>query len=104
MQEDCEWEEDFIEQHTSNPSLNANDYYFQQGHDPTGGGLDFFTIVPKQWFDRTGTQLDEEEVVPPALLPNGFYELQEGDYEYDGDQTSGRYLLISAGFIEKKMF
>jgi hypothetical protein len=97
------FEEEFGERHTNNPSMNAADYYFQQANDPTQG-LDYFAIVPKEWFDKMGCMWDDENSVPQALLPPGFEELTDSQYEYNGNPGRGRLTLLSNGFIEKKMF
>jgi len=97
------WEEEFVERHTTNPSMNPADYYFQQGHDAQQG-LDFFTIVPAEWYDKTGSAWDDNDSVPPNILPPGFEELAESEYEYNGNTGRGKLTLISNGFVEKKMF
>lgn len=101
LEEDKDWEEIFGDEHESNPSMNPVDYYFQTGR---ADGMDFFTMVPKEYFDKMGCALSQGDVVPPSILPPKFDELSEAEYGYNGNAQQGRLVLISVGFIEKKMF
>jgi hypothetical protein len=84
-------------------SKQPSDFYFCIGND----GLEYadtsenyFLITSKAYFDKTHC-LDDRSGQPDRLLPDGFYELSESMYEYDGiDVQEGRNLLLIAGFIE----
>ena len=58
-----------------------------------------FWIVEKEFWDET-QELDTDSDTLEDDLPKGFYRLAESVYEYDGDPTQGRALLLAAGFIE----
>jgi hypothetical protein len=95
------WEEIFVEQHELNPSANPADYYFQLDNNPQDG--DYFMITPKAYFDKTGALLDMEDCVPSTVLPPGFDELSDSNYQYNGAAARGRFALLTNGLIEKKM-
>lgn len=98
------WEEDFRDRFASNPSTNPADYYFQMDPDPDDPSNYYFTINPKEYFDKTGALFDDGSEAIEVVLPPGFNELQEGMYEFSGNYGRGRLTLLSNGFIEKKMF
>jgi hypothetical protein len=76
----------------------GSDFYFAHAEDELiEGGV--YTIVPKKYWDKNKRLLDENQIAAD-LLPNGFFELSEGMYEYDGKSNEGKELLINAGFIE----
>ena len=92
---------EFVDSHELNPSMNTRGYYFQVGF---ADGEYFFTITPKQYYDMTGAIYDQGDAVPLNILPNDFSESAESEYYYDGNHQAGRNLLLTSGFIEKKMF
>ena len=60
-------------------------------------------ITPKAYFDKVGALLDMEECIPASILPPGFDELTDSNYQYNGAAARGRLALLSNGFVEKKM-
>ncbi len=70
-------------------------YYFAMlvNHDPIA-----FIIVGKQFWKENKAWDDSGDEV--ENLPDGFYELEESAYEYEGDSAEGFKKLIEAGFIE----
>jgi hypothetical protein len=59
-----------------------------------------FAITPKEHFDSEGTLLDEG--LDEADVPDGFYELGESTYEFDGDLEDARAVLTSSPDFEEK--
>ena len=82
--------------------LKPSDFYFQAGHDIMNN-VYYFTIVPKPYYDANKCQSDFA-LGHLSVIPPGFDELAESDFEYNGDHVLGRQILLQAGFIEKKMF
>jgi len=78
-----------------------SDFYFQLCYTPDSltATDNYFMITPKEYFDSEGG-LSDESGVADDIVPDGFYELQESTYEYDGDALEGRGMLLSLGFIE----
>jgi hypothetical protein len=66
-----------------------------------------FAITPKEYFDRTGAMSDQgygSEDFPEGSVPEGFYELQESEFEFDGTRKEAEALLrADPHFEEKKM-
>lgn len=62
-----------------------------------------FFITPKKFYDKNGCLSDKNNVVPKNVLPNGFFELAESTYEYDGLIAEGKESLLKAGFIEHQL-
>lgn len=76
--------------------MEPKDFYFQLTHQASGS---FFSITPKAVYDLDGC-LSDESGVADEVLPEGFYELSESTYEYDGPVETGRQLLIDIGMKE----
>ncbi len=76
--------------------MQPKDFYFEyskQAEEPC------FLITPRTYYDLEGV-LSDESGVADAVVPEGFYELAESMYEYDGNIEHGRQLLLDAGFQE----
>jgi hypothetical protein len=76
--------------------MEPKDFYFQLVHQASGS---FFLITPKTVYDLD-VCLSDESGVADEILPDGFYELTESTYEFDGDLERGRQLLIGLGLKE----
>jgi len=76
--------------------MEPKDFYFQLVHQASSS---FFLITPKVIYDLDGC-LSDESGVADEVLPDGFYELTESTYEYDGNLETGRQLLIGLGMKE----
>ena len=76
--------------------MEAKDFYFELCRKETDS---YFLITPKSYYDKEGG-LSDESGVADAVVPEGFYELAESMYEYDGNPETGRQLLIDAGMKE----
>jgi hypothetical protein len=78
--------------------MKPRDFYFQlcQGDDFPGH---YFMITPKDYFDSEGA-LSDESGIADDVVPEGFGELSESTYEYDGDPLEGRRNLLALGFTE----
>ena len=78
------------------------DYYFKQGIDTTMvPPEDYFIITPKAYFDTKNCVYDSfMPGIEPVLTANGFFEMSECMFEYNGTATAGHALLLSLGFIE----
>lgn len=76
--------------------MQAKDFYFQLVRQMSGN---FFLITPISLYDIDGI-LSDESGVADEVLPEGFYELTESTYEYQGTPETGRQLLIDIGMKE----
>lgn len=77
--------------------MEAKDFYFELCKKETDSY--YFLITPKSYYDKEGC-LSDESGIADAVVPKGFFELQESMYEYDGMSEEGRHLLIGAGMKE----
>ena len=61
-------------------------------------------IVERTFWEENGV-LDGDGIgVLEDMLPEGFYELTESVYEFDGDTEDARAKLKAIGLEEKKLF
>lgn len=74
--------------------MRTSDYYFNV--------LDFGTtcavISSRATWDNEG-RVDDESL-PDSLVPDGFEELAESQFEFDGSVDEARDRLLAAGFVE----
>lgn len=77
--------------------MEGKEFYFQLVRE--GCKKPFFLITPKKYYDTEGCLSDESGVASEAL-PEGFSELLESHYEFDGNPDAGRQYLLDAGFEE----
>ena len=67
-----------------------------------------FTITPKGVFDATGYASDKgygSEDFPEGCMPEGFYELMESEFEFNGTREEAEALLrADPRFEERQMF
>lgn len=98
---------------------NPADFYFQMCLAGTvkddDSGMDYFLVCPKSYFDNYGYLFDDDlPSLESKIDAHGFYRLMEGTFEFvpnwkgdpnfvPGNPQQGRNLLLSLGFIEKKM-
>lgn len=77
-----------------------SDFYFwiykdEEGFVPCG----YIVVVTlKKLWDREGIWDDSGAAI--EVVPTGFFELQESEFEYFGSETAARQALLDAGFIE----
>lgn len=63
-----------------------------------------FAIVEKSFWDQNQClNADDTDPFFENNLPDGFYELSESIYEYDGEIEEAKAALIAAGFEEKAL-
>ena len=82
--------------------MEAKDFYFELSNCRTTSDIEdqwVFAITPKAYYDAEGC-LSDEEGVAEGILPDGFEEVAESQYEYHGDPQQGRQLLLSLGMKE----
>jgi hypothetical protein len=74
-----------------------NEYYFAMltSNEPDLIG---FVIVGQQFWKET--QCWDDSGDPVDNLPDGFFELEESVFAYDGQPDEGRDQLLAAGFVE----
>lgn len=73
--------------------------YFQVDKEEFG-----IAIVEKEFWDEHGMLSDEGLGVLEDMLPEGFYELTDSIFEYNGDISEARSRLIAIGLEEKELF
>ena len=56
------------------------------------------------WNQNQCLNSDDEDPFFEDNLPDGFYELSDSIYEYDGEIEEAKAALIAAGFEEKVLF
>lgn len=76
--------------------MEAKDFYFELCRPVSGY---YFLITPVSYYDTEGCLSDKANVAD-AVLPEGFYELSESTYEYEGTPEEGRKLLLALGMKE----
>ncbi len=76
--------------------MEPKDFYFELSKNEDQV---FFLITPKKYYDTEGC-LSDESGIADDVVPQGFCELAESTYEYDGNPETGRQLLISLGMKE----
>ena len=76
--------------------MEPKDFYFELSRKVSGS---FFLITPRLYYDTEGC-LSDESGIADEVVPEGFYELQESTYEYQGTPEKGRELLIDIGMKE----
>jgi len=76
--------------------MEGKDFYFQMVNEASGT---IFYITPKKYYDTEGC-LSDESGVANAIVPKGFYELQESTYQFEGSSDTGKSLLVSLEMIE----
>ena len=83
-------------------------FYFQIHKDESfEESIDTFVFVSKEFWEEHGHMDDSVNEQLEEMLPDGFYELCEGVYEFDGDVEEGREALrhfLNVKFIEKKLY
>ena len=80
-----------------------SDFYFavDRAKDPQDEwDIDTIVITTKAYYDKTGYWCDNDRMKIGTVLPNGFCDIMESVYEYDGNIEEGRQVLLNAGFIE----
>jgi hypothetical protein len=83
------------------PIQQKHEMYFvlDESDDARYRDIPIFTIVPKKFWERHH-HLDDQIGEHNINLPDGFYEVTEAEFEYDGGSAEeGRRKLIEAGFI-----
>lgn len=76
--------------------MEAKDFYFELSQNAEEC---VFLITPRHYYDIEGVLSDESNVAGD-LLPEGFSELTESTYEFNGTPEVGRQLLIDIGMKE----
>ena len=79
--------------------MKAEDFYFQLIHCPQTEPDYVFLVTPRLYYDSEGC-LSDEGGIADEVMPNGFGELMESHYEYNGNAQVGRQILLDAGFVE----
>jgi hypothetical protein len=78
---------------------SPSDFYFAvckgEHEDPP---VDTFVVVSKNYWKRNKC-LDDSGGRADHVLPDGFVEVMESEYEYDGDTEAGREKLLKLGFV-----
>ena len=83
--------------------MKAQDFYFQIGVHPKDEYCPVtFLITPKAYYD-VHTCLDDSGDEPDNL-PEGFSQMSESCFEYNGLPSAGRKKLIDVGAMEYRMF
>lgn len=77
--------------------MEGKDFYFQLVKEESGE--EYFLITSCEYYDKEGC-LDDDSGVPDNILPEGFGEMAEAMYEYDGSANKGREILLSIGMKE----
>lgn len=79
--------------------MEPKDFYFQLVEDAVEEPSAVFLITPKKYYDKEGC-ISDESGVADEVLPEGFGELMESHYEFDGNPKIGRDILINIGMTE----
>lgn len=79
--------------------MKPEDFYFQLVHCPQTEPDYVFIVTPRLYYDSEGC-LSDESGIADEVMPNGFGELMESYYEYNGNAQVGRQILLAAGFKE----
>ena len=78
-------------------------YYYQEEPNMEDYDLPVFAITPKEYFDREGHLSDEglgDEGY--AEMPEGFHEMEDSIFEFDGTLEDGLKLLADNPLFEQK--
>jgi len=75
--------------------------YFAFDDDPGSDTYNLFLVVKQDFWEQYG-HLDDEHIAHFCRLPEGFCEVQESMFEYDGPIDEGRKLLLEMGYKEEK--
>ena len=81
--------------------MQASDVIFAVGEQD---GMTYFTFVEKAFFAQNG-HLDDsirDRLIDEDIIPDGFYDLDESSFEYDGDKDDAITVLNKAGFTSSK--
>ncbi len=76
--------------------MKPKDFYFEVCRDVSNT---FYLITPKSYYDREGC-LSGESGIADSVLPQGFYELAESTYDFEGTPEEGRQILLNLGMKE----
>jgi hypothetical protein len=76
--------------------MEPKDFYFELCRQVSGY---FFLVTPKSYYDIEGC-LSDKPGVAKEILPEGFYELKESTYQYEGTSETGRKILLDLGLKE----
>ena len=79
--------------------MKPEDFYFQLVFQAESDPQYFFLVTPKAYYDSEGG-LSDESGVADEVMPDGFGELMESHYEYNGNAQVGRQILLAQGFKE----
>src|ERR1035437_6713907 len=79
--------------------MEPKDFYFQLELAPQENPPAAFLITLKKYYDAEGV-LSDESGIADEILPEGFGELMESTYEFDGNPQTGREILLNLGMIE----
>src|ERR1035437_2804712 len=82
--------------------MEPKDFYFQLVLAPQENPPAAFLITLKKYYDAEGVLSDESSIADEIdeILPEGFGELMESTYEFDGNPQTGREILLNLGMIE----
>ena len=76
-----------------------SDYYFCLDRGVTDDDL-FFLFTSIKYWDEHNCLDDRGNCVDERILPEGFNELMESVYEFNGDSFKAREELLDLGFVE----
>ncbi|HUU88966.1 MAG TPA: hypothetical protein VMX17_14620 [Candidatus Glassbacteria bacterium] len=79
--------------------MEPKDFYFQLVEDVNSDPPAYFLITSKKYYDTEGC-ISDESGVADEVLPQGFGELMESHYEFDGTPQLGRDILLNIGMTE----
>jgi len=82
-------------------------YYYQQEPNMEDYDLPVFAITPKEYFDKEGHLLDggigeSDESGHYVDLPQGFHEMEDSIFEFDGELDDALKLLADNPMFEQK--
>lgn len=79
--------------------MEPKDFYFQLVIEPTLDPPAYFLITLKSYYDTEGC-LQDESGIADEILPEGFGEMAESCYSFNGNPQTGREMLLGLGLIE----
>jgi len=75
--------------------------FFALECDPAADAYGKFYVATQSFWNANG-HLDDSHITKEACLPNGFNEVMESVFEFDGPPDKGKDALLAAGLTENK--